>query len=212
MMISLYMLFSIIACNSYTDNLQLELLDQQLKIGLTKPKRGQPCINTCSELSFRLSNPTEKDYILYDFDKLPYLATERDSLYHNNFIFIAGVHVFVYDLENKQIEATRYISDDIDYKPMTPDFIMLKLKESRKKFRNSRVIIRKGESFEFNHNIDFRDFELKPGVYYVKLIYFQGPNVTHQLDSSLIKEDEESYNAKVYTGRFWSNKIKLVVE
>lgn len=212
LMISLFLFFLFTACSSDTRNLQLEFLNQELRIGRTKPKLGEPCINTCADVSFRLSNPTEKSYILYDFNRLPYLSSERDSLYHNDYIFISGVHVFVYDSSNKQIWASVYISSEIDYKAMTPEFREMKLKEHREQYRESKQVIHKGQSFEFNHKIDFKDFELESGTYYVKLLYFQGPNVINKVDNNLIEEDKKSNDAEVYIGRFWSNKVKLIVE
>gem|GEM_PF-2212500 len=205
-------LFSLINCTNDTSNLQLELLNQELRIGHTKPKFGKPCINTCVDITFKLNNPTKENYMLYNFLTSPQLATEEDSLHDRKLIFIAGVHVFVYNTFNQQIRSARYISDDINYKAMTSEFMELKQKESREKYRTAKQVIHAGQSFEFVHNINFKDFDLEPGNYQDKLIYSQSPNVTHKVDSSLIKEDEKTHNAKVYIGRFWSNKIKLVVE
>lgn len=196
--------------NANDDSLKLTLTVSEINIGHQKSKRGQPCLETCSEIKFNLTNSSGTNYILYNFNSTPLLGEESEEYYCKNYVYVAGLHVFVYNSIGAQVYASVGIPDEIDYK--SPEVLESYRKLSRKKFRTSKQVIKSKQSFEFIHKIDFRDFDLTPGTYLLKILYLESPTITYQVEEKLIREDTKAASALVFTGCISSNTIKLIVK
>jgi hypothetical protein len=190
--------------------LQLILIDNELKINHVKGSRINPCVTTCADINFRIENSSDENYMLYNFKRFFQFGELEDSVYCDGFR-VAGKCIFVYAESNKQLLSASFLPDSIHWKPMPLEKVLNRHELSKIWFRNTKLVIRSRESLKFSYNIDFREFDLLPGIYTIKILYYQ-QNILNYITENQIEEDQEKFDAEMFKGCLWSNSVKLIVE
>ncbi len=145
--------------------------------------------------------------MLYNFFKPFIFDCIADSTFCNGFGAAEKI-IFVYNSEGRQM-IPGCPSHDIatDAKD-----VIGRYERNKKQFQDSLLVAWKnGEDVEFTETIDFRDFNLEPGVYQVRALYYQY-DVSRYVSDQLVAIDERRYNAQIFKGCLWSNGVKLIVK
>jgi len=162
-------------------------------------------------LSFSISNSIPRNLLLYSFHNYVDQAVFEEEFYCKNRI-TANLALFIYNEKSEQQFAGAYIPDSLNYKPMPHEKLQNSLVLIKEKFRKSQQILLTNQTAEFVKQVDIKDFELEPGTYYARLLYYQGDNIVNMVTPEQIEEDQIKSHADVFKGCLWSNKVKLVIE
>jgi hypothetical protein len=207
-----FILFILLECGVSNEGrfLQLALLGNEVRISHVKGKRTDPCVTTCANLKFSVKNFSSDNFILYNFQRFFQLGELNDSTYCDGNGAAESI-AFVYNTKNEQIMSARFLPDSIHWKPMPMEKVLDRRELSKIWFRNTKLVIRTNESLVFSRNIDFREFDLLPGSYFVKILYYQ-QDVSNYITQEQLQEDIKKYDAYLLKGCLWSNSVRLIVE
>lgn len=193
--------------NKGSGSLSLVLINDDIKIKNFYRGHLQPCLSMCADIRYKIENTSSQNFLLYNFNRNFNHGDIEDSLYcqyNKN----AGIAVFVYQ-KNTQKIAMFTISDSINWKPYQQ--IQEMLENEHQWYKKTKLVANSGESYNFKKKIDFWAFNLTPGEYTLKILYYQ-KNLHPYVDTKQIDKDKASYDAKIFQGYLWSNPIRLTVE
>jgi len=162
--------------------------------------------NPSIELSIAVSNHSDTSLLCYNFFEVESVyGLSENSLCDGD--GSAGMAIFIYDKNLKMKIPRTTIPDSVAYQ--APDKLYRYLSESRKKFRNERIVLRTKQTSYIKKRIDLKDYELERGEYTLLLLYSSGKDILNEIDVEDLKDDEDA--AKVFYGCAKSNKIKLII-
>lgn len=193
--------------NKDSGSLNLVLIDDEIKIKSFYRGHLQPCLSMCADIRYKVENTSSKNYLLYNFNRNLDHGNIEDSIYCRD-INESGIVMFVYQ-ENIQKMATFIISDSTNWKPW--ERIQEMLQNEYHWHKSTKLIANVGENYNYVKRVDFWAFDLVPGQYILKILYYQG-GVNPYIDQSQIERDEMKFSAEIFQGCLWSNPIKLIVE
>jgi hypothetical protein len=185
--------------------LELRAITTEVLIPSDKDSKLGPCLGSCQEISYRLVNNTDHNLLLYDFRRNFHFGKYEQGLTCDTVwnIFGKSIYLFTKDLKFKAPSPGIHDSATVTFYSMERQVSMAKTW-----YRNSRVFLRSGESLEFKTLVDFRDYDLVPDTFYLKLAYMH-IGVHSELTKEELRSDLD--NAELYNGCLWSDLIRVVV-
>lgn len=196
-------------CEKKLDGLNLRVLDKEIRINHNKGKINEPCATTCADVHFSLNNESDINWILYDFKSKYYYGIAADSSYCGG--GAAERVMFIYNQKNEQIFASTALPYNLHETQMTYDRLLDSHNQIKERFLLSKQVINSHRKVDFVQNIDFREFDLKPGVYHFKLLYFQN-DVSNYITIDQSEIDKKRFDGEIYRGCLWSNPVRLIVD
>jgi hypothetical protein len=200
---------SFFECSEESGELKLQIDDAEIHINHEKGRIDEPCVTTCTDIKFSLINASVNNFVLYNFNTRFFYAPRADSSFCEG--GTAERFILVYDKRGKQILAISAIVPGSIEEPKTNDQLNDFERSIEKVFVLAKQIAKSKNSISFKERINLRNFELNPGEYYLKMVYFQ-----HNISRYVTKEErqaiEEEFDAEMYKGCLWSNQVKLIVD
>jgi hypothetical protein len=199
------------SCSSSNDRgmLNLFLVNKEIRISHIRERAIDSCAYNCGDIKFKLVNTSNENIILYDFNRFFQFAELSGAAYCDSLWGSAEKFIYLYKQNGEQVIPTGSIPDSINWKPQA---LKRQFEFEKVWFRNSKQLIKSGETIEFSQNVNFRDFYLvTPGIYNLKLLYYQH-NVSNYVTQEQVEEDVKRYDAYFFKGCLWSNSVKLIVE
>jgi hypothetical protein len=124
----------------------------------------------------------------------------------------AGIGLMIFNHKHeRQYPVEKY--DGVGDVPKTPEELAELLAEGRNKYlEGTRVVKAEGE-ISIERILNLKDFQLGRGTYQLRLIYFTGEGVwSNRIGADRIREDMESFNAKLFQGCAVSNFVEFTVD
>ncbi len=169
-----------------------------------------PCKLNCVELNFKLINTSDKNFLLYNFNRFFEFAEFNDKVFCDTIFLSAVRYVYIYDKNGEQVKPLGRMPDSINWKPMS--VLERQMTKSKIWFRNSIQIVKKGETLNFKQQVNLRDFNFVfPGTYKLKLLYYQ-QDVLREITQQELEEDIRLNDAVLFKGCLLSNDVDLVVK
>lgn len=203
-------IFSILllGCSEKERRLKLVITDKEIHINHNKSRADEPCATTCAEIHFALGDESSTNYILYGFHDKIFFGYREDTTFCGQ---PGGLVVMAYTKVGKQIFHQTSIHSVTGYLSITPEKFKNTNEDFTQRLMNSKQIINGHKAIRFQRMIDFRDFELEPGEYLIKVLYSQVyPSV--YISEDQLNKDKSEYNAEVYKGCLWTNPVRLIVD
>jgi hypothetical protein len=200
------------SCNNNRNRGSLEFIidKSELHINHKREKPDELCMYNCVDINFRLKNTLDKNILLYNFNTYFELGEFNESLFCDSIFKSAERFVYVNRSNGKQVIPSSQIPDSISWKSLSSIEKQMELSPSW--FRNTKQLIKKGETIEFTQRINLREFELKEtGIFSLKLLYYQH-DVLLELTKEELSQDLKKYEADLFQGCLWSNSVPLIVD
>ncbi len=169
-----------------------------------------PCVTTCGEISFTLTNRSEFNWLLYNFNSNFNFGVDLDSSYCTDG-GVADRVIFVYNMRNEQIRAAFVLPDSVHGVQMSMEEVLRRHERGKTDMRKYMQVVNIGSSSEFKRVIDFREFDLMPGVYFARILFFQH-DLSKYLTEQQLRSDRIENDARVFKGCLWSNTVRLIVD
>jgi len=199
----LVLLFWPFACS--TDNQApgvLELRSLTTEIIIPVGMDDAPCLESCPEIIYTLSNNSDKKLFLYNFRRNFLLAYREDELACDT--IWNGKQIYLFNKDSTFVAPTLGLHDSVS----SYSDILRQTDMAKTWYRNAGIVIDKGKSYEFKQKIDFKNYHLRSGTYFFFLGYRQvgiPPEIT---------PDEVAVDigdASLFGGCLRSDFVKLIV-
>ena len=186
--------------NTYK-SLHLEILTDTIYISESDPR---------ASIKVACKNNTDSTLILYGIDgnihtpPFPIRKMICDTEKINTFLAC-----FVYDNDDKlQASIHYYVNDGT---PKTKERLDSLLEIGKVNFRKNTRVMKKSEVIILEKEVNFLEYGLKKGTYYVELVYSSGEKIINYVNESQIEEDKKNNCAYIFKGCIISHKIPLRV-
>jgi hypothetical protein len=209
---ALIVVYIFFGCTQKKQNglLSLVLENKELQISHVRERLVEPCSYNCTEIKFKLVNTSDENILLYNFNRHFEHGEFSENFFCDSVFLAAERSMYVTKSNGELMPPTGALPDSVHGEPIS--IIKRQMDLSKTWFRNSKQVIKKGETIEFSKKINLRDFYLvAPGVFYLKLLYYQH-DVLRELTQEEIESDLREYDAYLFKGCLWSNSVKLIVE
>lgn len=186
--------------------LELRAVTKEVHVPYVKDSKQKPCVRSCQEIVYKLVNHTDKRYMLYNFKRNFQFGLDQQSLLCDSAWTSIGKTLYMFAKDSSFVPAAFVIHDS---STVSSEAMHRQMQFGQTWQRNSRVILSPGEYIEFSQMVDFRDYYLDPGSYFIKLGYAQ-----LYLLPSIGKEEFESDldGADLFVGCLFSEPVKFVVD
>lgn len=207
--ILLVALFLIKCSERKNGELKLRINDEYIRINHEIGRIDEPCVTTCADINFSLINETSTNYVLYNFRNMFHYSARADSLYCEG--GSSEKFVIIYDSKLKQVFSLSSILPGSIEEPKTNDELRDFVKNIKDGYMKQKQVVESEAVLNFNQEINLRNFELAPGEYYLKVLYFQH-NISRYVTMEERQAIEKEFEAEAYKGCLWSNPVKLIVD
>lgn len=160
-----------------------------------------PCLDSCPEIIYELSNNSDRKLLLYNFKRNFNFAIWKEELACDT--LGNGLQIYLFK-DTTFIPSTLGLHDSLSSHldvPRTRDIL-------KTWYRNSRIVLDVGQHIEFRQKIDFRNYYLPPGTYYFILGYRQ-VGIPPEITSEELASDLG--DATLFGGCVRTDSVKLVV-
>jgi len=186
--------------------LELRIKTGELRIPYYKDSQREPCHRSCPRVTYQLINNYGQDLMLYNFRRNSHLAYFETELHCDSMRSEQGKTLYLLDNDGTFQPSSMDLHDSTteSFQAMERQFRMGSVW-----FRNSRVVVKAGDSLEFTENVDFRHYGLQPGTYYLTAQYLQFSTAS---DLSATELQADLGDATLFRGCLRSDRVKLIVE
>lgn len=124
-----------------------------------------------------------------------------------------GIGLMLFDHKLSPVYAVETIPDSIKHKRLDERTFKSEMADSKKRFLGGTRVLKASQVLELVLNVDMRQFNLRPGQYHLKLVYYAGKGLTDDfvVGQQQIERDMHLYDAKLYQGCVLSDQIVLTV-
>ena len=169
------------------------------------------------EFTVILSNLSDKNFILYAFDR-GFVATAEDSVFRNVLSQPergAGNAMLILDKSgNRQRIEVDDCDDCEEPDPVShrSDFLAVFRDDVRKNYLEATEVLIAKSRQEVKVKVEFREIKIAKGEYQFYMIYYCGNGIDRIIGEQTINEDEKKHKALAFRGWTKSNTIKLIVQ
>lgn len=207
--IIVFLLLCLFGCSPDREKgkLELKILSEEIRIPAEHDSMKEPCAGSCPEIVYSLVNNSDEDLMLYNFKRyFNHSYTGLNEVPCDTIIGEGFMTLFVFDGNGNINRAGFSTHDGLDTITHFPE------RDSFEKayelwFRNSRVIIKPGESMQFNRKHDFRAYNFVEDTFFIRLSFIQYESWTKDIPE--LQEDMDG--SQLFEGCLSSNDVRLIV-
>jgi hypothetical protein len=124
-----------------------------------------------------------------------------------------GVGLLIFNNQLLPEYTIESIPDSIDYKQIDRDSFKKQMDKAKRQFLAGTRTVEAASVLDLTIKVNIRQFKLKPGKYYLQMIYYSGKGLRDNfvVGPEQIEKDMELHNAVVYQGCATSNQIVVTV-
>ncbi|MBT1699009.1 hypothetical protein KK083_19095 [Fulvivirgaceae bacterium PWU4] len=196
-------IFILTSCSSSQESLEIELLNDSVSI-----TTGD------SEVALTLAcrNGGTENLLLYGI--MSNLRTNADIERLCNINRVGGgVGLMLLNQSMSPVHVIESIPDSIDYKQYDNKHFSQEMEKGKARFLAGTRILKASEVLNLEMIVNIRQFNLKPGRYYIQMVYYAGKGLKDNfvVGEEQIEKDMKLFDAVLYQGCAVSNKISITV-